>query len=456
MNCPNCGRDVPPPLRYCIGCGSDIPEADPFARPGPGVEDTPSVRPVLPESRTGNWRKLEKPLDFATVTMSVTCDHCAQPVPVNGPARRVNCANCLKDTPLSRVPEELALAAQGYQTLGSPYRSRTFDTAEPQCRKCGSTVPVDGYLDREGATGTIDCPQCGTGLPTYPAPAWMKEELPTVRQVFGGDPEVAQAEANLSLSLDQEAIAPVLMACPQCSGSLTITPETPRTMSCSFCGVQVFLPDALWSRMHPAKVMQRWTVSFSGELKTREDLEEQEREREQRHHESDDWHAQTPVPSKSSGGAGRIWTIGSIVLGIGFVFFMVFFVGKGCSRAEGTLTASGPPVGDRSYTVVKCKSGQRQGFRGVMLIDESDSIVIRVVEDPVKGTMVGVQKKETCSGSRCEFVMFDKEECPVFDVNIENTSTTVNDIRVLSGHLNLDCAFKEGGTVKAAITFKCD
>ena len=75
----------------------------------------------------------------------------------------------------------------------------------------------------------------------------------------------------------------------------------------------------------------------------------------------------------------------------------------------------------------------------------------------MKGTLVQVQKKETCKGDSCEYVVFDREECTQFDVSIESTNTTVNDIRVLEGHLRLDCKFAEtGGTAKADITFTCD
>jgi len=92
-----------------------------------------------------------------------------------------------------------------------------------------------------------------------------------------------------------------------------------------------------------------------------------------------------------------------------------------------------------------------------MLLDDQGKVVIRVVMDPVRGTLVGVQKKDSCKGSRCEYVMFDRQECPVFDVAVENTNTTVNDIRVVEGHLRLDCTFKDtGGAVQADLKFKCD
>ena len=326
----------------------------------------------------------------------------------------------------------------------------------PQCRKCGEVVPIDAYLPRAGGTETIPCPKCGTGLPTYPAPAWVREQLPAARQVFGGDPEVAQAEAGMALEVDQQKAAPVMMSCPQCSGSLTITPETPRTVGCSYCSTQVFLPDALWSRMHPAKVMRRWTLTYVGALKTLEDLREAEEERRQEQQERhEEQHRE--VQQKKSSKRSRFLAIAGVGVAVAVGIVVFFVVGKGCSKAEGSFTATGEPIGDRTIEPKTCKSGQHMGFHGVVLLTADEAAAIRVVEDPVKGTLVQVQKKETCKGDSCEYVVFDREECTQFDVSIESTNTTVNDIRVLEGHLRLDCKFAEtGGTAKADITFTCD
>ena len=473
MICPKCQRENPEAYRFCLGCGVDLREEEDClpglgGLPGAGMPGPPGEAPAVGD---GAWRDLPEKPGFVTLTMCVQCDHCAQPVPVNGPVRQVHCANCEGDTPLHRLHEELVLASDGYQQLGSPYTHQTYAQAEPQCARCGAAVPVDAWLDREGAVATIPCPSCGAALPTYPAPAWLKKRLPNSRQVFGGDPEVARAEAGLELRVDEEGQAPFAMACPQCNGGLTITQETPRTMTCAFCGVSVFLPDALWLRLHPARRMRRWTLSFVGALQEnqkakKETIEEKEGEektlRELRGRYRENREARQAAEAEETTRKSRKGLFLGLGLGgVGLVAVTVMVIllagGKGCSWSEGSLTAKGPPLGDVTFTPVKCRSGQRESFRGVILIDDADRVLIRVVEDPVQGALVNVRKPDSCRGSRCEFVRFDRQGCAVFDFYLENTNTTVNDIRVVEGHLKLDCVFKDtGGTVKADLKFKCN
>jgi hypothetical protein len=258
------------------------------------------------------------------------------------------------------------------------------------------------------------------------------------------------------------------MACPQCNGGLTITPETPRTMTCAFCGVQVFLPDGLWLRLHPARKMRRWTLSFVGALKDKHKIKKAPNEgeektlREIRGRGRENRSARHAAQEATTGRRSRKGLFLGLGLGgaglvTGLVVVILLLGGKGCSWSEGSLSASGPPIGDVTHVPVKCKSGQREGFHGAMLIDGSGKVLIRVVMDPVRGTLVGVQKPGSCRGSQCEYVMIGRDTCTVFDVSVENTNTTVNNIRVVEGHARLDCVFKDtGGTVKADLKFKCD
>jgi hypothetical protein len=228
------------------------------------------------------WQRVTDPVRSLTVTMTLKCEHCSGPIPINGPARTAHCHACQRESPMRRLAKELALASEDMQQLGSPYTVRASNEAEPKCRKCEQVVPIAEWVGQTGASTTIACPGCGTGLPSYPAPAWLRERLPGIVQVFGGDPEVAVAEAGLALDIaDEKQAKPIAMACPQCGGGLMITAADERVIECRFCTTSVFLPDELWRRLHPAKTMLAWTVTYTGTpLMTAEDLAEQQRQRE--------------------------------------------------------------------------------------------------------------------------------------------------------------------------------
>jgi hypothetical protein len=139
---------------------------------------------------------------------------------------------------------------------------------------------------------------------------------------------------------------------------------------------------------------------------------------------------------------------------IGVVIFLV--VGRGCSKAEGTVEASGPPLGDFVMKPNRCASGQHQGFRGVILTSGDSTQRIQVVEDPIRGSVVQIAIPSTCSGGRCEVLPVTSDDCDLFSIHIGDTNTTVNNIRVVEGFLKLDCSFEAGGSLKADVTFTCD
>ena len=391
--------------------------------------------------------------------MAVKCNHCAAPVPLNGPTTVAHCENCYKESPLGRVPEELALAAEGMQRMGSPYTNRTSSTPDPVCSKCGEGVDVSQYLNHVGATTTIPCPKCGTGLPTFPAPAWLKAELPMALQIFGGDPEVANQEAGLSVSVDQDQARPIAMACPSCGGGLTITAESERTTACQFCQASVFLPDELWKRLHPVKTMERWTLTYTGTLKTAEDLKE-EAEEHQGRQQRQAHVAQVTAQATRAGKRGKVISFLGAGIGIAVAVVAVTFgaVGGSCSSVEGKFVAKGEPLSKFTMRPTECRSGPRKNVHGVMLLSEKKKKqAIKILEDPTKGMVVQVQIPSSCKNNRCKFVTFGEDACDTFDVEVNRTNTTVNDIRLLEGHLRIKCKFDEGGSAKAKLEFsRCD
>lgn len=100
------------------------------------------------------------------------------------------------------------------------------------------------------------CLKCGRKTPTFPAPSWLQELVPTARQVF-----FAERDSEPSRN-DSEKDKPVALSCPKCGGGLVVTADCERTTPCRYCGVDVYLPDGVWQKLHPAKVAKYWMVRF--------------------------------------------------------------------------------------------------------------------------------------------------------------------------------------------------
>jgi hypothetical protein len=212
-----------------------------------------------------SWRDAGPSVRSVTLTLSTSCDHCAQPIPISGPVQAARCPHCSKDTPVGHLYQILCFAAAGTR-VRSEYKYTWFPEPVPECARCGKGVPVESVLTKESAATTIPCPSCSAGLPTFPAPAWLKAQLPAALQVIGGDADVAREQGGVELAVDQAATKPIAMPCPSCGGGLTIQKDTERTIACQFCATSVFIPDELWKRLHPVKTMLRWTLTYSGKL----------------------------------------------------------------------------------------------------------------------------------------------------------------------------------------------
>jgi hypothetical protein len=89
-----------------------------------------------------------------------------------------------------------------------------------------------------------------------------------------------------------------------------------------------------------------------------------------------------------------------------------------------------------------CFSGQREQYFGAVAHGPDKSgIAVKVVKDPLKGWRAMVNEAPTCADDKpdCKAMIMTAAECTTFDIDIENTHTTINNIIEVDGHANLDC-----------------
>jgi hypothetical protein len=111
----------------------------------------------------------------------------------------------------------------------------------------------------------------------------------------------------------------------------------------------------------------------------------------------------------------------------------LFFV-LGNSEARGTLMGA---VDGDEFTFVSdsCDSGQRAGFVGVELSEKDGTRVIRLARDAIRGNLAIVADR----GSGPPRLIIEGKNCSRFDLEVRDTSTVINDIRVVEGTADLDC-----------------
>ena len=226
---------------------------------------------------------------YGGFTLRVDCRSCGQPIPVNLPEATVHCDHCQGDGELPSemwrgVLREFDESHEAFETNRTA--SKTLELggwivhvarrrATPACEKCNALYPADRISDHSARD--FFCVACGDPGSTYPRPAWLGAHARTAVQIILTEPRGPGVGANANAVAVPDAPRPVIMQCPGCGGPLSITPASPRTVRCDHCRAEVYLPDDLWRRLHPAKTMREWYVRFEGQ--TDKQLAEEERRR---------------------------------------------------------------------------------------------------------------------------------------------------------------------------------
>lgn len=134
-----------------------------------------------------------------------------------------------------------------------------------------------------------------------------------------------------------------------------------------------------------------------------------------------------------------------------------FFMMKGCSSVTGSFTAKGEPLGNFTFVPKQCRSGQRLGFFGAVMLGQGqqDGALVAFL-DPAKGKQLKVEVPGSCEPpdyEKCKEVIIDPHYCSRYDIKLDKTSIMVNDIVLVEGSLDIECSFPGGGSAAGKITF---
>ncbi|MCB9592156.1 MAG: hypothetical protein H6719_05435 [Sandaracinaceae bacterium] len=151
---------------------------------------------------------------------------------------------------------------------------------------------------------------------------------------------------------------------------------------------------------------------------------------------------------------GRLMFLVSAIIPIGIVIMSL----KDCGSAEGQMVVSGSPHGEWTFVPTGCASMQPYGFVGANLhADGHNDGGVYVTLDHVHGHKVELEVPGSCrnaDGTDCTVFEVPRDACQVFDVAVENSGTVVNDVRLVDGHVHLQCELPDGTTVSGTITFE--
>jgi len=242
---------------------------------------------------------------YGCFEIRTSCGSCGQPVPVNGPFKEVACGACFEKVVIppdiiagfmNDFEEEYEGRADREGSGGTLMSgSGTYKYGQwrlaPRCSSCKKQLVLSD------TPGVISC-ECGLKYNQYGTPEWLTGLVPSLRKCISQE-ALSEDGSSVNPVFDNESLKPVVMSCPQCSGALSISAASERIMACRYCDSEVYVPDAIWTRLHPVKKVQEWFACFEG--KTEKQLKTERRLKDKKEEEDSlkGWKAKTSTKRTS-------------------------------------------------------------------------------------------------------------------------------------------------------------
>ena len=213
---------------------------------------------------------------YACLELITSCGSCDGSVPVNGPFREVTCHSCFEKIaiPPERIADFINSFEEDFPELdtgqgrkgtvmsGSGTYKYRYWRMPPRCEDC----KIQLELPDPAVKDEIKCPECGRTYYHYPAPEWFMELVPSAVVCVASEPPDSK-ERGEKLKLGEGSSEPIVMSCPSCGGSLTVSAASKRLMVCDYCETEVYVPDPVWKRLHPVMKTKEWFVVLQGKTK---------------------------------------------------------------------------------------------------------------------------------------------------------------------------------------------
>ncbi len=205
-------------------------------------------------------------MNYGVIECSINCPKCDSPVMLNGPLEKAHCERCQSDTDvpheywkdileniLEEVKNELKEGEGSNSNIFGMFKTTLlYGRLKPRCEECKTYFEVNEGLSE---AYVHKCSECGCSIEISPCPSWLKKIHPAIKLLVNADLKSSSGKEPPAIS------GPIVFSCPKCGGALTID-GMDRLVPCEYCGVNVYLPDDLWLRLHPAKTKERWFIGF--------------------------------------------------------------------------------------------------------------------------------------------------------------------------------------------------
>jgi hypothetical protein len=208
-----------------------------------------------------------------SIELKTECKYCGTALPLNALVEEILCHSCQKtlNFPYEYWRKSIldSAVSEGLKFNENEGRNQTAMTGEytfhitygrqhPRCPKCKTGLDDSKFVEY-AAAGNTKCTKCQNEISVREAPENIKKLFPGISYLAGEDSDMFSSDKPASVT--EQSSKPVIFTCPSCAGALEIDGKE-RMITCKFCNSEVYLPDDLWFRLHPAKTVNRWYLVY--------------------------------------------------------------------------------------------------------------------------------------------------------------------------------------------------
>lgn len=195
--------------------------------------------------------------------IQIVCPGCNSYHAVSGIVDFDTCRNCGKSINVSSVLNDKMfsfmdrirymngfLSGSIEQMGGAGAYKLIYSSMPAYCEECFTVLDTELLINSIENKKPVTCPKCSHKMPVREADAGVREfhakAIGVINDSFGVD----FGEKNI------EKDSMLVFKCMTCGAGLELTRDTKRTITCRYCDNENYLPDAIWTRLHPNKEVQ--------------------------------------------------------------------------------------------------------------------------------------------------------------------------------------------------------
>lgn len=123
----------------------------------------------------------------------------------------------------------------------------SYSSMPVYCEECSENIDENEITGAINEKRPVRCPKCSHAMPMKEADYFIKSFHPKAIAIINDSGGIDEAEKNTGKS------SMLVFSCMSCGAGLELNSDTGRTMKCNFCGNENYLPDAIWTKLHPNK-----------------------------------------------------------------------------------------------------------------------------------------------------------------------------------------------------------